>query len=164
MIQQGDEEIIEHANVADFFASDVVIFNELTINDWVNLIKLCDRRFYIANSNILTLGQINQAIYFLVKGNVRIERRARDATTVLARLSGSSVFGEMSFLDGDIVSADVVAEGTVELLRLGKDDLDILVESDKMFGLRFYHSLAITLSQRIRVTNTKVGKSQAGII
>ena len=95
---------------------------------------------------------------------MRVERRASDTTTVLARLSGSSVFGEMSFLDGDIVSADVVAEGTVELLRLGKDDLDILVESDKMFGLRFYHSLAITLSQRIRVTNTKVGNSKTGTI
>ena len=164
MIDHREKGIEDNAEVEDFFASDLVIFNKLTINDWVKLIKLCDRQFYISKSKILTIGEINTAIYFLVEGHVRIERRASDTTTVLARLSGSSVFGEMSFLDGDIVSADVVAEGTVELLRLGKDDLDILVESDKMFGLRFYHSLAITLSQRIRVTNTKVGNSKIGTI
>ncbi len=147
-----------------FFASEVAIFNKLTINDWVKLIKLCDRQIYVSNGKILNKGQINTAIYFLVEGCVRIELPADQTPQLLARLSGSAVFGEMSFLDGDAVSADVVAEGTAELLRLERDDLELLVRADKMFGLRFYHSLAVTLSQRIRITNAKAAKSGSGVI
>ena len=97
-------------------------------------------------------------------GCVRIERPVDAGPLLLARLTGSAVFGEMSFLDGDAVSADVVAEGRAELVRLERDDLEMLVRADKMFGLRFYHSLAATLSQRIQITNAKVGTSRSGVI
>ena len=54
MIDHREKGIEDNAEVEDFFASDLVIFNKLTINDWVKLIKLCDRQFYISKSKILT--------------------------------------------------------------------------------------------------------------
>ena len=56
MIDHREKGIEDNAEVEDFFASDLVIFNKLTINDWVKLIKLCDRQFYISKSKILGTG------------------------------------------------------------------------------------------------------------
>ena len=37
MIDHREKGIEDNAEVEDFFASDLVIFNKLTINDWVKL-------------------------------------------------------------------------------------------------------------------------------
>ena len=43
MTGRAETGITEIANAQGFFASEVAIFNKLTFNDWVKLIKLCDR-------------------------------------------------------------------------------------------------------------------------
>ena len=87
------------------------------------------------------------------EGQVRIERTVGDKTVEIARLANGSVFGEMSFLDKAGASASVVADGSVGVIHIKNEDIDELIEGDPAFGSRFYHSLAITLSRRLRATN-----------
>ena len=46
-----------------------------------------------------------------------------------------------------------MADGKVEVLFVETHDLAQLIEADQGFGARFYHSLATTLSRRLRATN-----------
>ena len=59
----------------------------------------------------------------------------------------------MSFLDQSGASASVAADGKVEILFVESRELSQLLESDQGFAARFYHSLATTLSRRLRATN-----------
>ena len=106
----------------------------------------------------MSAGDTNRTLYFLLDGQVRIERRTDNAVTVLANFPSGCIFGEMSFLDGDAVSADVITS-MVEVLKFDKADLDELVNPDQSFGLRFFQSLALGLSRRLRATNLLVGST-----
>jgi CRP/FNR family cyclic AMP-dependent transcriptional regulator len=158
------EQIVEIANAGIGTENDIEIFNQLTIRDWARMFKLGSRQFFPPKTTILRAGQINQSLYFLIDGEVRIEQQTDDAAKVLAQLPSGCVFGEMSFLDGDVVSADVITTSIVEVLKFDKADLNDLVRSDQSFGLHFFQSLALTLSRRLRNTNYLVGSSGSSSI
>ena len=73
-------------------------------------------REYHYNQIILRQGQLGAALWVISDGKVRIERDDRGVTTQLARLGPGLVFGKMSFLDESGASANVVADGKVEIL------------------------------------------------
>ncbi|NQV54825.1 MAG: cyclic nucleotide-binding domain-containing protein [Rhodospirillales bacterium] len=137
--------------------TDIAVFNKLNVRDWVALYKSGARQNYDHDAVILQAGQQGTAIYFIIEGGVRIERPEAEHTTMLARLSEGNVFGEVSFLDGAPISADVVAEGATEVLKIDNERLKMLVQADGEFGMRLYQSLAITLAKRLRATNQTVG-------
>lgn len=157
MAEETEVTFVEFANAGNKFETDIEVFNKLTIQDWSAMFKLGERQYILPKTKILSAGDTNQTLYFLLDGQVRIERRSGDAVSVLANLPRGCIFGEMSFLDGDAVSADVITTSMVEVLKFDKDDLDELVNADQTFGLRFFQSLALTLSRRLRATNYLVG-------
>jgi hypothetical protein len=56
-------------------------------------------------------------------------------------------------LDRSGATANVVADGQVEILTVLGPDLEAFATSDTGFAARFYKSLATTLSRRLRATN-----------
>lgn len=128
-------------------------FDKLTSDDWSMLLELGSREHYEHGTPIVTEGERDIGVSFVAEGEVRIERGTGDKAIDIARLANGSVFGEMSFLDKAGASASVVAEGSVDVIRVKNEDIEELIEADRAFGIRFYHSLAITLSRRLRATN-----------
>jgi CRP-like cAMP-binding protein len=157
MAEETEVTFVEFANAGNKFETEIEVFNKLTIQDWSGMFKLGERQYILPKTKILSAGDSNQTLYFLIDGQVRIERRTDEAVTVLANLPSGCIFGEMSFLDGEAVSADVITTSLVEVLKFDKADLDELVKADQSFGLRFFQSLALTLSRRLRATNALVG-------
>lgn len=138
----------------------VEIFNKLDVRDWGSFFRIGQRLDYDHNAIILQEGQLGDAVFFLAEGEVRIDQKVANVAVELARLSSGSIFGEMSFLDGVNVSASVVADGHVELVRVDNADLKSLIEEDSSFAFHFYQSLAMTLSRRLRATNKIVLSSE----
>jgi len=132
------------------------ILNKLGVQDWVAFFKCGSRQEFQDGETILRAGMQNDAVFFVADGEVRVLRHDGDEPVMLARLAAGSLFGEMSFLDKTIVSADIVAEGRVEVFRVEGRDLQDLIDTNAEFGKRFYHSLAVTLSRRLRSTNKRV--------
>ena len=63
------------------------------------------------------------------------------------------LFGEMSFLEEAGASASVVADDEVEVDVIPGEHVRRLLDSLPGFAARFYHSLAVTLSERLRRTS-----------
>ena len=127
--------------------------NKMTPEDWNALLHKARRREYRYNDVVLTQGFVGEALYVVSEGEVRVEREDFGRTVQLARLGPGSVFGEMSLLDKSGASANVVADGRTEILCVDGPELNDLTEQDPAFAARFYHSLATTLSRRLRATN-----------
>lgn len=133
-----------------------LVLGNLTGADWHNLFGLGERFEFMQGDVILEQNQVNDSLYFITDGRVRIERLDDGETTQLAEIGVASIFGEMSFLEKSKISASVIADSYVAVLKIHGGDLEALIAEDVEFGQRFYRSVAVTLSRRLRATNSLV--------
>ena len=131
-------------------------FEEMESSDFQLIFERGKRLSFVRNAVILQQGQENNALYVVTQGTVRIERQHDDGAAELAKLGPWTVFGEMSYLDKLPVSANVIADDYATLIHIDGKDLEEFVAQVPGFAHRFYQSLAITLSRRLRATSTFV--------
>ena len=79
----------------------------------------------------------------------------------LAQLLAGDIVGEMSFLDARPPSATVVTEELSWVLEVPTDAVRERLSGESGFAGRFYRSLAVFLSLRMRATAAQLGYSQA---
>lgn len=91
---------------------------------------------------IVTEGEYDDSMYFIVHGRVRIDREGRP----LAELGPRDFFGEMAVFDGERRSATATAVGRVALLRLARNDLFEVMEDQPAIGI----GICQTLVRRVR--------------
>jgi CRP/FNR family cyclic AMP-dependent transcriptional regulator len=119
----------------------------LTADDWSLLAGKAELLSFTNEEVIIQAGVRPRHLFFILNGKAIIES-ARG--TRLADVSEGDICGEMSFLEDTIASARVVAEGNVQTLAIEWTALDHLFEQHPDLGSRFFHSLAIKLSHRLR--------------
>jgi len=128
----------------------------LTDDDRVMLTRQAERRTYDAGEVILEEGSHRTALFIVHAGEVRVQRSHMGFDLEVARLGGGEIFGEMSLVEDVPASASVVADDRVEVEIIEAGHVRALIERDVGFYGRFYHSLALILSRRLRET-TSVG-------
>jgi CRP-like cAMP-binding protein len=127
----------------------------MTEQDWQLLAENSKVVTYQDGDVILKKGEDPEAIYIIETGQVRIERQPGD---VIARRGRGAVFGEISFLEGKGTSANVVADGKVEVSVISKDHVEALLDSTPLFAVRFYKTLAYTLAFRLHQAAERLNK------
>lgn len=105
---------------------------------------------------ILEQGDSNASLYIIKMGDVSILNRMLDQTYEIDQLHTGGLFGDMSFVDANSVSTDIVAIGDVRIDKITKNDVQEIIRSDAMFYGRFYHALSQLLSYRLRKMNTQM--------
>ncbi|OUX33129.1 MAG: Crp/Fnr family transcriptional regulator [bacterium TMED264] len=95
--------------------------------------KMISKKF--DNGNLIFLEESEgKNLFFVVEGSVKVTRLSKDGREViLAMLNAGDFFGEMSLLDGEARSANVIALEETEVLSLNRDDfLDVLHDYPKI--------------------------------
>ena len=128
------------------------VFHFLTDDDLRLLAEKAKRMSFAAGELLLSEGQESAGIYVLRSGRVRVQKRAISPRRIIATLEPGEVFGEVSFIDNQRVSASVVAIEPTEVDLLGKSEVISLLSSVPGLSSRFYQSLALKLSERLRAT------------
>jgi CRP-like cAMP-binding protein len=95
-------------------------------------------------------------LYILRCGLASVELEGTTSRAVIATLRAGDVCGEMAFLGDRTATASVVAKDEVELDAIWADDLRELIAAFPGFGVRFYRSVAVLLSQRLRQTSREL--------
>lgn len=96
----------------------VDLFRTLTVDKAIEFVRLARHESYQSGEVIVRQDTEGDRFYMIVSGEVEVRRDGR----VIGRASRYDYFGEVSlFLDVDRV-ADVVADGPVELLSMGRAD------------------------------------------
>jgi CRP-like cAMP-binding protein len=149
------------AGHGDLTTALAVTFTDLRAEELVVLVDKADRLAYADGETVIARGSSPNGIFVLVKGKVRIslEVPTGGGATVglrLNQLGPGSIFGEMSFLDEDEASTDVIADGDIEVMRISAAAIDKIKQTDYTFSGRFYRSLAKTLSRRLRSMNARL--------
>ena len=119
----------------------------LTANDWALITDKSHILTFHKQDVVIQAGMRPRHLFFVLSGKARIESAPG---VKLAEVSEGDICGEMSFLEGSVASARVVAEGTVETLAIEWTALQQLFELYPHLGSRFFRSLALNLSRRLR--------------
>ena len=104
------------------------------------------QRQFQRGEKLVEQGKSSRSIYLLGSGKVKIQVGG----LTVARIGPGEVCGEMAFLEGSVPSATATAEETVETYSLEWSELDKLFELYPHLASRFYRSLAVSLSRRLR--------------
>jgi extracellular factor (EF) 3-hydroxypalmitic acid methyl ester biosynthesis protein len=122
----------------------------LTDEDHRLLLERARQQRFGRGDVILVEGSRQQAIFLVQEGFVRIERAHLGHGIAVARRGPGEVFGEMGFLEGESASASVIADEDVVVAVINGADIYALLVSVPGLATRFYQSLALTVSQRLR--------------
>ena len=119
----------------------------LTPNDWALLVDKGQWVTFNKGDVLLQQGQQNKTVYLLVRGKARVETASK---AFLAHIGPGEICGEMAFLENTTASATVRAEENSEAWAVDWAALTNLFELFPHLASRFYRSLAVNLSRRLR--------------
>ncbi len=106
-----------------------------------------------AGRNIVTIDQIGEAAYIILKGTAKVHVEQSDGTdVVLAILGPGEVIGEMGLLDGQGRSANVMTLEEVQLLWVDRATFQGWLETMPLVA----YNLALILSRRLRLANAQI--------
>jgi CRP-like cAMP-binding protein len=120
----------------------------LTANDWALVADKAVRMQFRKGDALIQRGKKSGGIFLLLKGTARVQIQSR---VVPPKIGPGDICGEMSFLEDVPPSVSVIAHEDVEAYHLDRATLESLFELFPHLASRFYRSLAIKLSRRLRI-------------
>lgn len=129
------------------------LFDKLTPRVKDALVSAAATRRLRGGDRLLVTGELNTSLFVVLEGAVDVVLPGIDAPHV--RLGPGECVGELSILDGQPVSADVVAVGPSTLLQLDLIQVWSLIDSSATFA----RNLLRVLAGRVRRDHTMIAES-----
>ena len=125
---------------------NVPIFTDLKDSDLIKIASKMVPRVYEKGQMILLEESMGETFFIITQGAVKVTRLSADGREViLAILGESDFFGEMSLLDGEGRSANIVANEYAKVLTLSRSDFLDCLESYPKIAIALLEELAIRL-------------------
>jgi CRP-like cAMP-binding protein len=118
----------------------------LSQNDWALIIDRAKRVTFKKNELLTQQGRASKTLYVVLAGRVTVSVGGAQ----LARIGAGEICGEMAFLEDTVPSATATAEEEVQAFAIDWQILNDLFELFPHLASRFYRSLAVNLSRRLR--------------
>jgi CRP-like cAMP-binding protein len=134
----------------------------LTANDWVLIQAQAVRRRFNLGEEIIRQGEWGDHICVIRRGAASVETAGTGTRTIVASLGPEDVCGEIAFLEQSRTTAAVIAKDeVVEVDEISVVELRKILEAFRRLASRFYHSLALALAQRLKLTSRELAREMA---
>ena len=131
------------------------IFEPLDEKIIKNISKMCIEREFALGEYIVKRGESGLGLYFITNGRAKVEIDRDGVKIIVAELHGGDFLGELSMIDDNVRSADVICIENTTCLLLTRDSFSKLLKKYPEIALQ----MAKALVARIRATNEKVGST-----
>lgn len=133
--------------------ASIPMFSDLTPESLETLAGIVNYRRYPKGAFVVGQGESGSCMFLLLSGRVKVSLASPEGRElVLNHLEAPAHFGEMSLVDGESRSSDVVAVTDVELFSLEASDLTAAIQIQPKLAL----TLIATLSRRLRQTISRL--------
>lgn len=112
--------------------------------------------FFTAGEKLISEGALSPGFFMLRSGEAEVRR----ADLRLAGFVPGDICGEMSFLESSNASASVIATSAATAEFLSVTDLTDIFASFPHLASRFYRSVSLALSRRLRSTSAQLVTAQ----
>ena len=121
-----------------------------------------EKRSLKAGEKIFARGEAGDELFLIRRGTVRIVLRVNaQKTHHVATFGRADFFGEMTFLDRGLRSADAFAQTDTDLYVLSRKRFDTLAEEHKKLAINLLDGIARVLAIRLRYTNAELNTLEA---
>lgn len=137
----------------------IAVLRELDDDALARLAAVIEEQGYADGQTISAEGDSGDAMFFIVSGNVWIEKKTGGGTAsqkTLAILEAGDYFGEIALFDQQPRSASAVASGPTQTLRLSKTAFDTLPKEGSRAGVSMLFAMIRTSGERIRLLNAHI--------
>jgi extracellular factor (EF) 3-hydroxypalmitic acid methyl ester biosynthesis protein len=131
-------------------------FRQLTDADIDALAAVAVRRAFDRDATIIEPGQQHPGILVVASGFADVQRAEGAQRIIVAQLGPGEILGDMSFVEKRGATERVVAASDVTVDVVSEEALETLLTSDSGFSVRFYRSLALILTSRLRETTQRL--------
>ena len=132
---------------------NVPIFTDLSDSDLNRIASKMVSRDYEKGQMILLEESTGETFFIITSGTVKVTRLSDDGREVILALLGESdFFGEMSLLDGEGRSANIVANEDAEVMTLSRRDFLECLETYPKIAIALLEELAV----RIRKSDQQI--------
>jgi CRP/FNR family cyclic AMP-dependent transcriptional regulator len=118
----------------------------LSHNDWMLLLDRAKPVSFKKGDVLVQQSSQSKALYIIAAGKIKVSISGK----VLAHIGPGEICGEMAFLEDSRPSATATAEEEVQAFSIEWKSLIELFELFPHVASRFYRSLAVNLSRRLR--------------
>ena len=134
----------------------------LNANDWTLINAKSVRRTFKLGEEIIRQGSPSESIFIIRRGQASVELAGTSTRAILASLDADDVCGDMAFLEKGRATASVIAkDNEVEVDEINARELREMFEAFPRLASRFYLSLALLLSQRLKDTSRELAREMA---
>jgi CRP-like cAMP-binding protein len=131
----------------------IPLFSELSEKDLKEIIKLAVRQVYKKDNMILIEEEIGSTMFIILEGRVKISRISEEGREViLSILSEGDFFGEMSILDGQNRSANVVTLDDSKIMIIRREDFLQMLHDYPQIAINLLKELA----HRLRRSDSQI--------
>ena len=146
---------------------NVPIFTALSDSDLNTIASKMVSRDYEKGQMILLEESTGETFFIITSGTVKVTRLSDDGREVILALLGESdFFGEMSLLDGEGRSANIVANEDAEVMTLSRRDFLECLETYPKIAISLLEELAVRLrksDQQIESLSLSDSEQRIGI-
>ena len=129
----------------------VSIFWDLNENDLGHIANKMVAKHFENGNYIFLEDSDGEQCFFVLEGSVKVTRLSKDGREViLAMLNEGDFFGEMSLLDGESRSANVIALEKTKVLTLDRNDFIAVVNDYPQIAVQLLKELARRLRKSDR--------------
>jgi len=130
------------------------VFEPLKQEDLKFFLKMSKLRMHKSGETIISEGNVDVWMYFLIYGKVKITKENKEITVLRRR---GDVFGEMRFIDSSPRFASAHAEGDTVCLAVDTDHIEQLSGKDRVtFGYILYRIISEILAERLRLVTKEL--------
>ena len=135
------------------FLQTISVFSDLNESDLKHVEEISNIRNYPKGSMIILEEEYGDTVFIIKEGTVKITRVNDEGKEVILALLGTTeIFGELAILDGEVRSANALAQEKCELLCLTSDDFLKLLEGNFKVSLALMGELA----KRLRKSDMQI--------
>jgi len=132
----------------------ISVFKPFSQEDLKFFIKMSKIRMYRSGETIISEGNVDYWMYFLIYGEVKITKENKMIAVLRRR---GDVFGEMRFIDSSPRFASAHAEGDTVCLAVDTDHIEQLSGNDMVtFGYILYRIISEILAERLRLATKEL--------
>jgi CRP/FNR family cyclic AMP-dependent transcriptional regulator len=134
----------------------IQFFSEFTDDELAVIAGVVVLKEFETGDTIFKEAEEGDALYILKKGEVKACRMGPNGELVtLTLMKAGEIFGEMSFLDGSVRSASIVAISKVESYMLDKASFDSIVDSHPRVMYKFMKNIVYAVHSIVTGMNTR---------
>jgi CRP/FNR family transcriptional regulator, cyclic AMP receptor protein len=133
------------------------IFANLSLEEIDHLFPLCEFNAYDDREKIIRQNETSTFLCGILDGNVNVSSKSKEGREIrLGRVHKGDIVGEASLFFDVRRTADVVADGPVEIMKITRDNFIGYVNNFPKAGVKVFAFMIFSLIHKLKNINTEL--------